>query len=259
MRKITILLTFLFFIGSNITNAQTGTISGKVTSSEDGANIPGVTVQVKGTVLGTVTDIDGNYSIEVKPDFKVIIFQYLGMSTQEIEINGQTIIDVSMIRDVLLMEEIVVTAIGIPKEQKALGYTVQDVSSEQIAESGNTDMISSLQGRVAGVQVNSSSGAAGGANYITIRGATTLTGNNQPLFVVDGVPIDNSTTRDSDGYQGGDVAGVARGNRALDINPEDIETISVLKGGAGTALYGMRGANGVIVVTTKKRQSITIR
>ena len=252
MRKITILLTFLFFIGSNITNAQTGTISGKVTSSEDGANIPGVTVQVKGTVLGTVTDIDGNYSIEVKPHFKVITFQYLGMSTQEIEINGQTIIDVSMIRDVLLMEEIVVTAIGIPKEQKALGYTVQDVSSEQIAESGNTDMISSLQGRVAGVQVNSSSGAAGGANYITIRGATTLTGNNQPLFVVDGVPIDNSTTRDSDGYQGGDVAGVARGNRALDINPEDIETISVLKGGAGTALYGMRGANGVIVVTTKK-------
>ncbi len=252
MRKITILLAFLFLVGANLANAQTGTVSGKVTSSEDGAGIPGVTVQVKGTTVGTVTDIDGNYSLEVKSDFKVLVFQFVGMSSQEITIGGQTTINVTMSPDVLLMEEVVVTAIGIPKEQKAIGYTVQDVSSEEIAKSGNTNMVESLQGRVAGVQVNSSSGAAGGANYITIRGATSLTGNNQPLFVVDGVPIDNSTTRDGDGFQGGDVAGVARGNRALDINPDDIENISVLKGGAATALYGIRGANGVIVVTTKK-------
>ena len=252
MRKVTILLAFLFFVGANLANAQTRTVSGKVTSSEDGAGIPGVTVQVKGTTVGTVTDIDGNYSLEVKPDFRVLIFQYVGMSTQEITIADQTTINVTMSPDVLLMEEVVVTAIGIPKEQKAIGYTVQDVSAEQIANSGNTDMISALQGRIAGVQVTSSSGAAGGANYITIRGATSLTGNNQPLFVVDGVPIDNSTSFDTEGFQGGDVAGVARGNRALDINPDDIENISVLKGGAATALYGIRGANGVIVVTTKK-------
>ncbi len=252
MRKITVLLAFLFLAGMQIAHAQTRTISGKVTSAEDGQGIPGVTIQVKGTAVGTVTDIDGNYSLEIKPSYKTLMYQYVGMKTQTIAIGDQNNINIALETDVLQMEEVVVTAIGIPKNQKALGYTVQDVSSEQIAKSGNTNIVSALEGRVAGLQVTSSSAAAGGAQYVTIRGATSIIGNNQPLFVVDGVPIDNSVTRDVDGFQNGDVAGVARSNRVLDLNPEDIENISVLKGGAASALYGSLGSNGVIVITTKK-------
>ena len=252
MRKITIMLAFLFFAGLQFAFAQTRTISGTVTSSEDGSGIPGVTVQVKGTTVGTTTDIDGKYSLEVKPKYKTLVFSYVGMKTVEVAIGNQNQINVTMKPDVLQMDEVVVTAIGISKEKKALGYNVQDVKSEEIAKSGNTDVVNSLQGRVSGVEVTSSSGAAGAAAYITIRGAASITGNNQPLFVVDGVPIDNSVVRDEDGYQTGDVAGVARGNRALDLNPDDIESMSVLKGGAATALYGIRGANGVIQITTKK-------
>ncbi|RLD86908.1 MAG: SusC/RagA family TonB-linked outer membrane protein, partial [Bacteroidetes bacterium] len=240
------------FIGVQFALAQTRTINGTVTSSDDGAGVPGVTVLVKGTIVGTTTDIDGKYSLSVKPGSKTLVFSYIGMKTQEVAIGSQNQVDVILQPDVLMVDEVVITAIGMTKEKKALGYNVQDVKSEEIAKSGNTDVVNALQGRVSGVEVTSSSGAAGGANYITIRGATSITGNNQPLFVVDGVPIDNSVTADDDGFGSGDVAGVARGNRALDINPDDIKNISVLKGGAATALYGIRGANGVIQITTKK-------
>ncbi len=252
MRKFTLMLALMSFIGIQFALAQTRTINGTVTSSEDGAGIPGVTVLVKGTTVGTTTDIDGKYSLSVKPGSKTLVFSYIGMKTQEVAIGSQNQINVTLQPDVLMVDEVVVTAIGMTKEKKALGYNVQDVKSEEIAKSGNTDVVNALQGRVSGVEVTSSSGAAGGANYITIRGATSITGNNQPLFVVDGVPIDNSVTADDDGFGSGDVAGVARGNRALDINPDDIKNVSVLKGGAATALYGIRGANGVIVITTKK-------
>jgi len=252
MRKFTLMLVLMSFIGVQFALAQTRTINGTVTSSEDGAGVPGVTVLVKGTTVGTTTDIDGKYSLSVKPGSKTLVFSYIGMKTQEVAIGSQNQINVTLQPDVLMVDEVVVTAIGMTKEKKALGYNVQDVKSEEIAKSGNTNVVNALQGRVSGVEVTSSSGAAGGANYITIRGAASITGNNQPLFVVDGVPIDNSVTADDNGYGSGDVAGVARGNRALDLNPNDIENISVLKGGAATALYGSRGANGVIQITTKK-------
>jgi len=252
MRKFTLMLALMSFIGIQFALAQTRTINGTVASSEDGSGIPGVTVLVKGTTVGTTTDIDGKYSLSVKPGSKTLVFSYIGMKTQEVTIGSQNQVNVTLQPDVLMVDEVVVTAIGMTKEKKALGYNVQDVKSEEIAKSGNTDVVNALQGRVSGVEVTSSSGAAGGANYITIRGATSITGNNQPLFVVDGVPIDNSITADDDGFGSGDVAGVARGNRALDINPDDIATISVLKGGAATALYGIRGANGVVQITTKK-------
>jgi len=245
MRKITIMLAFLLFAGLNFALAQTRTISGIVTSSEDGSAIPGVTVQVKGTTVGTTTDLDGKYLLEVKPGYKVLVFSYVGMKAKEVTLGNQNQINVVMDPDVLQMDEVVVTAIGITKSKKALGYNVQDVSSDDIAKSGNTDVVNALQGRVSGVTITKSSGAAGGASYITIRGATSIIGNNQPLFVVDGVPIDNSGG-------GGSVAGVATSNRAQDINPDDIASVSVLKGGAATSLYGIRGANGVIVITTKK-------
>ena len=252
MRKFTLLLALFTLIGMQLALAQTRTISGTVTSSEDGKGIPGVTVLVKGTNVGTTTDLDGHYTLKVKEGYNTLVFSYIGMKTMEVEIGNKTRVDVTMQPDVMMVDEVVVTAIGIPKEKKALGYNVQDVKSEAIAKSGNTNIVNALQGRVSGVEVTSSSGAAGGANYITIRGATSITGNNQPLFVVDGVPIDNSVTANEDGAGAGDVAGVARSNRALDLNPDDIESVSVLKGGAATALYGIRGANGVIVITTKK-------
>ncbi len=252
MRKITIMLVFLLIAGVNFAFAQSRTITGKVTSAQDGMGIPGVTVMVKGTTIGTTTDIDGNYSIDVRPDHKTLIFRYVGMNTQEINVGSQTAINIVMQPDVLQMDEVVVTAIGISREQKALGYAVQTVSEDDIARSANTNLISALGGRASSVEVTSSSGAAGGAQYITIRGAGTITGNNQPLFVVDGIPINNDVTLDDEGFRSDDVGGVARGNRALDLNPDDIESMSVLKGGAATALYGLRGANGVIVITTKK-------
>ena len=248
MRKITFMLVFLLFAGLNYAWAQTRTVHGKVTSSEDGSPIPGVTVQVKGTTVGTTTDLDGKYTLEFKAGYNTLVFSYVGMKTKEVTLGSQNEVDVVMQPDVLQIDQVVVTAIGITREKKALGYNVQDVTAKDIAKSGNTDVVNALQGRVSGVTITQASGAAGGASYITIRGATSIIGNNQPLFVIDGVPIDNS------GGAGG-VAGVATSNRAQDLNPDDIASVSVLKGGAATALYGIRGANGVIVITTKKGKS----
>ena len=248
MRKITLMLAFLLFAGLNFAWAQTRTIHGTVTSSEDGSAIPGVTVQVKGTTVGTTTDLDGKYTLTFDKGFKTLVFSYVGMKSKEVALGNQNQIDIVLQPDVLQIDQVVVTAIGITRAKKALGYNVQDVSAKDIATSGNTDVVNALQGRVSGVTITQASGAAGGASYITIRGATSITGNNQPLFVVDGVPIDNSGG-------GGGVAGVATSNRAQDVNPDDIASVSVLKGGAATALYGIRGANGVIVITTKKGKS----
>ncbi|UBM63031.1 SusC/RagA family TonB-linked outer membrane protein [Candidatus Sulfidibacterium hydrothermale] len=248
MRKITFMFVFLLFAGLNFAWAQTRTIHGKVTSSEDGLPIPGVTVKVKGTTVGTTTNLDGKYALEVKAGQNTLVFSYVGMKTQEVTLGNSNVVNVVLHPDVLQIDQVVVTAIGITKEKKALGYNVQDVTAKEIAKSGNTDVVNALQGRVSGVTITQASGAAGGATYITIRGATSIIGNNQPLFVVDGVPIDNS------GGAGG-VAGVATSNRVQDLNPDDIASVSVLKGGAATALYGIRGANGVIVITTKKGKS----
>ena len=252
MRKFTLFLALMFFIGMQVVQAQTSTITGTVTNAVDGSTIPGVSVVVKGTTFGTTTDLQGKYTLNVPPDSEILIFSFVGMKTTEREIAGQSVINVEMEPEITAIEGVVVTAIGITREKKALGYSVQDVGADEFASDARNDVINSLQGRVAGVEVTSSAGTAGGPSYITIRGATSITGNNQPLFVVDGVPIDNSTSLDLDGFETGDVAGVARGNRGADINPDDVESVSVLKGGAATALYGIRGANGVVLITTKK-------
>ncbi len=191
MRKVTFMLAFLLFAGLNFAWAQTRTIHGLVTGSEDGSPIPGVTVQVKGTTVGTTTDLDGKYSLEVKSGAHTLVFSFVGMKTKEVTLGSQNQVDVVLQPDVLQIDQVVVTAIGITREKKALGYNVQDVTSKDIATSGNTDVVNALQGRVSGVTITQASGAAGGASYITIRGATSIIGNNQPLFVVDGVPIDN--------------------------------------------------------------------
>lgn len=258
MRKITILLAFLFFVGGNIANAQTRTISGKVTSADDGMGVPGVTVVVKGTTQGTTTDLDGLYSLNVEPSAEALVFSFIGMSTVEIDLGTSDNIDVVMETESHLMDEVVVTALGISREKKSLGYSVQELDGDAVNRVRSTNVVNSLAGKATGVDIRQSATMGGSAN-ILIRGTASLTQNNQALFVIDGVPIDNNNTNEdryvanssvstqNDGWGGYDY-----GNAAMDINPDDIESVSILKGAAATALYGSRAANGVVMITTKK-------
>ncbi|MDN3670027.1 SusC/RagA family TonB-linked outer membrane protein [Echinicola jeungdonensis] len=246
MRKILLLgLTLVF--ASAVAFAQTR-VTGKVTSSENGEALPGVSVLVQGTSVGAVTDLDGNYSLQVPEGGEVLIFSFIGMTTKEVAIGDRSIINVEMESEARVLSEVVVTAMGITREKASLGYSVQEVDSEELNKSQQTDVISSLAGRVSGVQLNSSTNI-GGSKRITIRGASSFFGENQPLIVIDGLPVNNSNFN-SDAMQDGS-GGYDYGNMLNDINPNDIESISILKGTAA-ALYGSRAANGVILITTKK-------
>jgi TonB-linked SusC/RagA family outer membrane protein len=246
MRKVTTLLFLFVFASWHLLLAQTKVVSGTVTSAEDGAPLIGASVIVKGTTLGVSTDIDGRYEIKV-PENAVLVFSSLGFKDKEVTVGTQTVINVTLDADNVQMEEVVVTAIGIKRATKALGYAVQEVKADDLEKSRNTNVINSLSGKVAGVRINNSSGAAGASSFVEIRGSASITGNNQPLWVIDGVPIYTGG-----GGGGNAVDGVATSNRAIDINPDDIASMSVLKGGAATALYGLRAANGAIIITTKK-------
>jgi len=254
MKKI-ILLFGTFLLCTSMLFAQKQ-ISGKVTSKEDGGALPGVTVTLKGTTIGgTITDVGGNYKISVPAGSTTLVFTFIGMKTQEVEIGNQTSVNVVLESSATQLGGVVVTALGIKKDEKAVGYSVQQVKGDIIENGQNTNMINDLGGKVAGVQVTSGSGAAGGSSFITIRGNNSILGDNQPLFVVDGVPIDNSqyaSGNPDNGNENNLTTGVAYSNRAIDINPDDIASVTVLKGGAATALYGLRAANGVVVITTKK-------
>ncbi|HCU20456.1 MAG TPA: SusC/RagA family TonB-linked outer membrane protein, partial [Bacteroidales bacterium] len=237
----------LLLFACSLAIAQTVQISGTVTSSEDGLPVPGVSVIVRGTTLGSLTDVEGKYIIAVPQNAQSLVFSFIGFRTHEAPIQGQTRIDVVLEQDLVRVDEVVVTALGIRRDAKALGYSVQSVGTEDLTRSGAINPVNSLGVKVAGVQVTNSTGAAGGSSFITIRGMSSITGNNQPLFIVDGIPIDNSQLNTETG-----TAGVAYSNRAIDLNPSDIESMNVLKGGAATALYGIRAANGVVIITTKK-------
>ena len=255
MKKLILLIVLFVFISGYTLMAQTILITGTVTSSVQGEGaIPGVTITVKGTTLGALTDVNGKYSISVPAGATTLVFSYIGMKTQEVVIGGRSVVNVTMESNVVGLNEVVVTALGIKRESKALGYSVQSVGNEQIANSSNTNIINSISGKVAGVSVTPSSGAAGGSTFIEIRGSTSLTGNNQPLFVVDGNPIQ---TGGDPGAAAGAVDGVDYSDRAIDLNPDDIASMTVLKGGAATALYGLRASNGVILITTKKGSNNT--
>ena len=249
MRKFTLFLAFTFFMGMQLLQAQNREITGNITSSDDGLGIPGVQVLVEGTTSGTISDLDGNYSLKVPETAKVLIYRFVGMATQEIEIGTQTEINVVMEPDVMNIEGVVVTALGISREKKSLGYATQEVTGAEVNKVKSDNFIKSMSGKVSGVQIKNNTNIGGSTNVI-IRGNTSLTGNNQALFVVDGVPIDNSVTNNSGQTTG--RSGYDYGNAASDINPNDIESINVLKGAAATALYGSRAANGVIQITTKK-------
>ena len=247
MKKLLLLFVLFVFTGITALFAQTKVITGTVTSAVEGEGaIPGVTVQVKGTTVGTVTDINGKYTLPVPQNATTLVFTYIGMKKQEVEISGRSEVNAVLESDILGLDEVVVTALGISREKKALGYSVQDVTGDEIAKAKETNVINSLQGRVSGAQITATSGAVGASSRIVIRGVSSLSGNNQPLFVVDGIPIDNSNFGDTG------TDGVNKGSGAADINPDDIETMTVLKGANASALYGSRASAGVIVVTTKK-------
>ena len=230
--------------------AQDRTISGTVTGEDSGEALPGVNVIVKGTNQGTVTDIEGNYNLSVADGAETLSFSFIGYQTQEVPINGQSQIDIQLGSDTKQLSEVVVTALGIEREERSLGYAVQEIDGEALNKVNETNVVNSLQGRVAGVQINGNTGGLGGSSRILIRGANSVAGQNQPLFVVDGIPLDNSNFNTTDQQRG--ASGYDYGNAAQDIDPNNIESVSVLKGASAAALYGNRAANGVIIITTKK-------
>ena len=224
--------------------AQNQIVSGTVKVAEDNMPLPGVNVIVKGTSNGTVTDMQGSYSLEVPPN-SILVFSAIGFVSQEIEIDGQEELDVSLVQDTESLDEVVVTALGISRNKKSLGYATQEVEGEDLNLTNQQNVLGTLSGRIAGVQVTGSSGASmGGTQKIKIRGVNSINGGDEPLIVIDGTPISNSNFSGS--------AGADYGNLAQDINPSDIESVNVLKGPAASALYGIRGQYGVIMITTKK-------
>ncbi len=228
----------LILLTVSIANAQQGRITGTVTDAADGTPLVGVTVLIEGTTQGTTTDIDGNYSIEAS-EGDVLVFRFIGMVSQEVIVQDQEEINVQLQANVAILDQVVVTALGIKREERQLTYNVQSLQSEEIVTSRQENLVNALQGRVSGVQITSTSGAPGAASEIILRGATSVDGDNQPLFVIDGVPISNSSIRGTT-------------NRAADINPNDVENISILKGAAAAALYGIDAANGAVIITTKR-------
>ncbi|HRK53180.1 MAG TPA: SusC/RagA family TonB-linked outer membrane protein [Cyclobacteriaceae bacterium] len=230
--------------------AQERVVSGRVTAADDGSTLPGVNVILKGTANGTVTDVEGNYRLNVPSSGGTLVFSFIGLQTLEVAIGERSTIDLSMAADVRQLTEVVVTAVGIEQNKRTLGYSVQNVKADDIVNARETNLLNALNSKVAGVSVVSSSGAPGASSNVRIRGNTSINGSNSPLFVVDGVPIDNST-----GGQGNGTGGVDNSNRAIDINSNDIESLTVLKGASATVLYGIRAANGAIIITTKKGKS----
>ncbi len=252
MRKITMLLAFLLFAGLNFAFAQTKTIKGTVTSADDGSPLPGVTVLVKGTTNGTITDANGKYELQVSPKATTLVFSFVGMKTQEVSINGRSTINVSLKSTALALNQVVVTALGISREKKALGYAVTQLGGKDIATVKTNNVINSLSGRVAGAVITESPTGPGGGTRVIIRGNNTLTGNNQPLYVVDGIPISNSGFGTANGSGKANYRRADYGTGISDINPDDIASITILKGPNAAALYGSRASNGVVLITTKK-------
>jgi TonB-linked SusC/RagA family outer membrane protein len=250
MKKRLLLMLALFMVSMQIVLAQAGSIRGKV-FDDKGEPIAGATIRVKGTNRGTVTDPNGNFKVNAEEGTTLLI-SAIGMKPTEKP--AEDGMNVKMVADSRTLRETVVTALGQKKERRALGYSVSEVKSDAIQKSGEQNAIQALAAKAPGVQVTSSAGTPGASSKILLRGNTTFTGNNQPLLVVDGVPIDNGTSQPLPGDYpfNENLTGVNESNRGLDINPDDIESVSILKGPAAASLYGARGGNGAIVITTKK-------
>lgn len=245
MKNIYTLLVFLLLASVGISQTN---ISGAIQST-DGEPLIGANVIAKGTTTGTITDFNGQFDLTVPAGVSEIVVSYTGFQTKTLSIDGQTQFSITM-EEGNVLDEVVVTALGVSREEKALGYSVQEVSSQTIENANTVSAIDALAGAAAGIQVTSSSGAAGAASRVVLRGQTSFNGDNEALIVVDGVRLNNSEF-----HTERSLGGVANSNRAMDINPNDIANITVLKGGAATALYGLEGARGVILITTKKGNS----
>jgi TonB-linked SusC/RagA family outer membrane protein len=244
MRRTVQLIVLLLLLCQGYGYAQATKVSGKITGS-DNAPLIGVSVQVSGTTQGTVSDVEGNYAISA-PDNASLVFSYIGFVSQTVAVNGRSSINVVMATDTKELGEVVVTALGIKKDERKLGYAVTKVDGNVLNVARESNVANSLSGRVAGLNVQGTSGGPGASARLNIRGVTSFSGTSQPLIVINGVPMDN-TVRGSSGEWGGADLGDGLGN----INPDDIETMTVLKGSTASALYGARAANGVIQITTK--------
>lgn len=227
-----------------LATAQTKKVTGQVISAEDNQPVIGAAIVVKGTTIGTITDFDGKFSLDVPNDAKSVMVSYVGLKGREIPITA--VMNIKLESDSHALDEVVVTAMGISREKKSLGYAIQEVGSEELTKAGQINVTGALSGKVAGVQVNQFGGSVGASSRISVRGNSSLAADQQPLIVLDGVPIANDTQRSGDNTYNG----VDYGSGLNDINPEDIESMTVLKGGSA-ALYGMRAGNGVILITTK--------
>ena len=246
MKKIYILLWLCLCVGTVWAQRE---VTG-VVSDESGEPLIGANILIKGTSMGSITDIDGSFMVNVPSGYDILIFSYTGYATQEVSIGVSDVLNVIMETGSLLLNEVVVTAFGIEREKKELGYAVTTVDGDKLNQARSSNMLQSLSGRVPGLRINTSSGTAGGSVTVQIRGANSIGTKSSPLFVVDGVPISNSSfngTRNEIIAGGADV-----GNRAGDLNPDDIESLTVLKGASAVALYGQRARDGVIQVTTKR-------
>ena len=244
-RSLFLLAFFLFF--SNYAYSQSKTITGNIVD-ETGMSVIGANVYVKGTTTGTITDFDGNFSLEVSSDDKILIISYVGYETQEFSIENISQIEVTL-ESSLELDEVIVTALGVKREEKALGYSVQKLGAKDIATVKPTNITNALAGKTLGVYITGSAAGPTASANINIRGAASLLGNNQPLFVVNGIPITNELFSFDDGLNGSTT--IDFGNAAQIVNPDDIESINILKGPAASALYGSRAADGVILVETK--------
>ncbi len=249
MRKF--LLTILSVaLAVSVVFAQEKTVSGKVTA-EDGSSLPGVNVILKGTTSGAVTDVEGNFKFDVPETGAVLVFSFIGFATVEMEVGNQSVFDISLATESTQLTEVVVTAFGVKQEKKALGYGVETINRDQIINRQSSDIGRILRGKATGVAINSTSGLAGSGTNIIIRGYSTITGSNQPLFVVDGIPFNTDNNTNENFTTGSATAS----SRFLDLDPNSIASISILKGLSATVLYGEAGRNGVILVTTKNGEA----
>lgn len=251
MKKWMLILSCLF-ISIGIAVAQTTHATGIVVD-DTGEEVIGASIVVKGTNTGTVTDIDGKFSVNLPAGKDVLVISYVGMKTKEVKATSNMRVTLESNTN---LDEVVVTAMGVTRDKKALGYATQNVKVENLVQASNSDLAGALQGKMSGLQITPSSGMPGSSSQIVIRGARSFTGNNTPLYVVDGMPISSTSDENTDTKGNGSITGTDYANRAVDINPNDIESIEVLKGQAASALYGIRASNGVILITTKSGKGL---
>ncbi|RAJ92546.1 TonB-linked SusC/RagA family outer membrane protein [Larkinella arboricola] len=251
MKKPVKLLVLLLLLGQGYGFAQTSRVTGNVTGS-DGKPLPGVNVLISGSSQGTVADADGNYALNA-PANASLVFSYISYVSQTVPVNGRSVINVQLVEDTKSLNEVVVTALGIKRESKTLGYATATVNADQISTNRSPNLMTSLQGKMAGVNISTMSTGPGGSSKIRIRGQSSFSGQNNPLIVINGVPVDNSNYAIGGNYGNRSANNSDGGDGLSSINPDDIETMTVLKGATAAALYGSRAKDGVVMITTKSR------